>query len=283
MRRRRTSRPRNGTTRTAEARRFAARVLEQFTRFDLLTYASAIAFQVLYAVVPLALLGLAGLGLFGRQSVYAHHIAPTLRHDLSPQAFTIADRTARKVMDEGKVYWSTAGLALTLWGVSASLRAMMVPLNAVYGTKESRSWVRRLLDSLAGAVAVIVCVFSAILVVLAGRLFAVHGAGGVLSFLVRWLIALVLLLLANVAILRVVPSKRRPIEWVTVGSLFATVCWVVATLAFGAYVSTVSYTSFYGALASIVILLVYLHVSAIAFLLGVAVDAIFRDEKTSRR
>jgi YihY family inner membrane protein len=86
-------------------------------------------------------------------------------------------------------------------------------------------------------------------------------------------------------LIRFVPAKKRPLEWITVGSLLSAVCWIVATLGFGAYISAISYSSFYGALASIVLLLIYLHVSAIAFLLGVTVDSLLREEvqKQKRR
>ena len=51
----------------------------------------------------------------------------------------------------------------------------------------------------------------------------------------------------------------------------------------GAYISTVSYSSFYGGLGSVILLLIYLHVSAIAFLLGVTVDSQLRDEARRKR
>jgi membrane protein len=68
------------------------------------------------------------------------------------------------------------------------------------------------------------------------------------------------------------------VRWISLGSALATICWVGGTLGFGAYISAISYSSFYGALAGIVLLLIYLHVSAIAFLLGVAVDSELREE-----
>ena len=260
------------------ARKVAESVVADFGRYDLLSYSSAIAFQVLYAVVPLALLALAGLGLVGEQSVYTHHIAPSLRHDLSAQAFTIANRTALKTMNSGRLWWSTAGLALTLWGVGSSLRAMMAPLNAVYGVQESRSWKRRIAVSLVGGSLVVLCVFGALLAVLGGRLIGASGIAAVALFLARWLAALALLLLANAVLIRLVPATKRPAGWVSIGSALATACWIGGTIGFGAYISAVSYTSFYGALASIVLLLIYLHVSAIAFLLGVTVDSALRSE-----
>jgi membrane protein len=243
-----------------------------------LTYSSAIAFQILYAVVPLALLALAGLSLIGERSVYTHHIAPTLRAHLSADAFAIANRTAVKVMTHRALAWATGGFAITLWGVGASLRAMMRPLNAIYGARETRSWLQRMGVSLFGGLIVIVCVFTAAIVVLGGRLVHPHGVAGAAFFLLRWVVALALLLLTIAVLIRLVPAKKRPVRWLTIGSLLSAVSWVVATIGFGAYISAISYSSFYGGLGSVILLLIYLHVSAIAFLLGVTVDSQLRQE-----
>ena len=269
--------------RKSDLRRLAGGVVEQFAKYDLLTYSSAIAFQVLYAVVPLAMLGLAAIGLVGEQSLWTNHIAQTLRDRLSPEAFTIANRTAQHAMNGDRGAWLTIGLAVTLYGVAASLRSMMTPLNNVYGAKETRSWGRRLLVSLGGAAMVLACVFGAIVVVLGGRLLHPHSVVlQVALFLARWLVAAALLLLTNATLLRVVPARKRPVRWVSIGSALAAVCWIGGTLGYGAYISAVSYSSFYGAAAGIVLLLIYLHVSAVAFLLGVTVDAELRSLTTSR-
>src|SRR5437763_6397652 len=158
-----------------DVRRLASGVLAQFTKYDLLTYSSAIAFQVLYAVVPLAMLGLAAIGLAGEQSLWRNHIAHTLRHRLSSQAFTIANRTAQHAMNHDRLAWLTIGLAVALYGVGAALRSMMTPLNGIYGAKEARSWLRRLLVSLGGGAIVMACVFAAIIVMLGGRLLHAHS------------------------------------------------------------------------------------------------------------
>jgi membrane protein len=265
----------------AEVRRVRREVVGEFARNDLLTYSSAIAFQVLYAVAPLAMLALAGLSLVGERSVYTEHIAPALHHHVSPQAFTIANRTAARVMGSERWWWTTLGVAITIWGVSASLRAMTTPLNAIYDARDNRSWARRIAVSIGAGVIVIVCVLTALGVVLGGRLVHPSGAAAAVAFfLLRWLVALALLLTTIAVVLRAVPAKKRPVRWVTLGSLLAAVCWIGATVGFGAYISAVSYATFYGGLGSVILLLVYLHVSAIAFLLGVTVDASLREEVT---
>jgi membrane protein len=237
---------------------------------------------MLYAVVPLGLLALAGLSLAGERSIYTQHIAPTLRAHLSSDAFAILNRTATKVMTDRALFWATIGLLITLWGVGAAVRSMMTPLNAIYGAREMRSWVQRLAVSLFAGLIVIICIFTAGVVVLGGRLVHPHGALAVAFFLLRWAIALALLLTTVAVLIRLAPAKKRPARWITVGSLLSVISWIVATIGFGAYISAVSYSSFYGGLGSVILLLIYLHISALAFLLGVTVDSQLRAANRDR-
>lgn len=264
------------------ARNGGRSIAEEFAKYDLLTYSSAIAFQALYVVVPLTLVALAALGIIGEKPLYTRYVAPTLHRDLSSDGYQVANRTALRVLDRERWFWLTLGLGVTLWGVGASLRSMMTPLNAIYGADEHRSWLERLRVSIGGGALVMLCLYATIVVVLAGRLIHAGGALDVFTGIARWLVALVLLLLANALLIRLVPAKERPLEWVSIGSFLVAVCWIVGTIGFGAYISAVSYASFYGALAGVVLLLVYLHVSAIAFLLGIVVDALLREEVRRR-
>lgn len=257
-------------------------IAKEFTKYDLLTYSSAIAFQVIYAVIPLAFLFIAALGVVGAESLYTEHIAPALRQSMSKDAFALVDKTALRAMNGKRIWWSTAGVIVTLWGAGAALRSMMTPLNAVYGAKEKRSWSRRLAVSIGGGALAIACVLGALLIAWLAPLVNLPGAVDVLFTIGRWAATLLLLAAAIAVILRTVPARSRPLEWVSVGSALCMLCWVVATIGFGAYISAVSYSSFYGAVAAVVLLMIYLHVTAIAFLLGVVVDALLREELKRR-
>jgi membrane protein len=264
-------------------RRSVLAVAGEFTKYDLLTYSSAMAFQILYAVVPLTMLALAGLGVVGAESVYTHHIAPSLRHALSRDAYAIANRTALKVMNGKRLWWASFGVIVTLWGVGAALRSMMTPLNEVYGARETRSWLRRIAVSIGAGAVGAVLVGAALLIALLAPLVNLGGIAAVGFGIVRWAATIALLVLAIAAVLWAVPAKKRPIEWISIGSILCVICWVGGTIGFGAYITAVSYTSFYGAVAGIVLLLIYLHVSTVAFLLGVVVDALLRETVARRK
>src|SRR3954468_19468419 len=85
-------------------------ILAGFKENDLLTYASAISFQVVFALIPLALLGLGLLGAFGLTDVWSADVAPKLRAHASPAAFKVVDQTVRDVLAHKELFWATVGL-----------------------------------------------------------------------------------------------------------------------------------------------------------------------------
>jgi len=72
-------------------------------------------------------------------------------------------------------------------------------------------------------------------------------------------------------------ATRQPVPWVSFGTGLVLVCWVLTSIGFGLYATYVaSYTSVFGHLASVFVLLLYLWLSANAFLVGIQLDACVR-------
>ena len=74
---------------------------------------------------------------------------------------------------------------------------------------------------------------------------------------------------------RFAPSRANAHwRWITVGSATAATLWVVASLLFSLYVRNFgSYGETYGALASVVILLMWFFLSSYVVLIGAEIDA----------
>jgi len=99
----------------------------------------------------------------------------------------------------------------------------------------------------------------------------------VLSFLVRWLLAAAALSVGVALIVRYGSATRQPVPWVSLGTGLVLVSWILTSIAFGLYATYVAtYTSVFGHLASVFVLLLYLWLSANAFLVGIQVDACMR-------
>ncbi len=273
--------------RRAEAKRIVRDFVASFEENDLLTYASAIAFRVLFAVVPLALAGLALLGFLDLTEVWEGDIAPQVQENMSAAAYSVVDDTVQRILTTQQGFWLTLGLAIAIWGVSGAVRTVMGALNLVYGTDEARTlWVRLPL-SIALAVAVSAALLLATLTISLGE-HVVPAPGGFVGsavlFVVRWGVAIVLMTLSVWLLIRMAPSSRQPIAWVSLGSVLVVVFWIATSLAFGWYVRSVAaYGTVYGNLASVVVLLTYLYLSSIVFLAGVQVDALLRERVSGSR
>src|SRR5215210_7196672 len=131
---------------------------------DLLTYASAIAFQVLTALIPIALLTLSVMGFLDLEDVWTKDLAPQAKEQVSPQAFAVLDDVVRNTLGGKQGWWLTIGLVFTLWQASGVARAVMGALTGVYGDGrgDDRSFTRRYATSFALGLAVALCVLASL-------------------------------------------------------------------------------------------------------------------------
>ena len=245
----------------------------------IVSHASAISYQLLFALLPLALFGLAFASLLGNRELWTDELARQARDHLSPTAFRLVDATVEQIMSSKRTLWLTAGLALALWKLSAAARVTMDALDEIYESGSRQSFARRLGRSLLLAAVAGVCLIAAAAAVVAGGRAARGDIAPALSFVLRWALAAGLVWLAATLILRYAPARRRPLAWVTLGSVLVTAAWIAASLVFGFYAERLAnWESLFGGLTTVIVLMLYLYVSAVVFLLGAQVDALLRDE-----
>jgi len=255
-------------------------VITAFRRNELANYASAIAFQVVFAIVPFLLFVLGLLGFLDLQEVWRKDVGPEIADSSSETAFRLIDETVRKVLTEKQVWWVTAGLALVIWELSGASRATMRALDRVYGLRRRRGFWELLPRSLLLGTAMGVCVVAAVTIVRFGPLLTgdLDRALAVLSFVARWLLAAAVLAVGVGLNVRYGAGTRQPLPWVSFGTALVLAGWVGMSIVFGLYVTYVaSYGSVFGHLATFFVLLVYVYAGAVTFVIGVQVDVCVRD------
>ena len=255
------------------------RYVDAFVEHDLLTYASAISFQILSSLVPFLLFGIGLLGFLHLEDVWSRDLGPDARASVSGATFQFMDETIRKALGSRQLFWITAGFLLALWEVSGAVRAVMGALNRLYGDETRRSWGRRMVVSTALALAVGACWLAAIAAVIVAPMIYgdVSGVLAALLFVARWAAAGALLLLAIAVLLHFAPERHQPLEWVTFGTVLIMAGWLLMSLGFGVYLREIAdYNSIFGGLATVVVLIAYLYASSLVFLGGAQVDALMR-------
>ena len=157
------------------------KVVDGMEEHDLLTYASAIAFQVMTSLIPLALLVLAAMGSLHLETVWTHDLGPQFRAQVSKEVYAVGDDVVRRTLSQEQLWWLTAGLVVTVWQVSGAARAIMGVLSEVYNDGEDRSFRRRYVTSIALGMGVTVLVLAAF----ASARFGGEAVGGPVGFVLR--------------------------------------------------------------------------------------------------
>ena len=262
------------------ALRTSEHLREEFRKHELLTYASAIAFQVLKSLVPLTLLGIAILGAVDRHDVWTSHIAPALKPRLEEPAYNAINSAVEKIFNSNSAGLIAFSALLTVWFVSSGVRGIMNALNRIYETEETRpSWLRWLI-SVGLALCVVAGVVGAGLLVLAVP--KPNGGWEIPVVIVRWAGAILALTVAAGLLVRLAPAKRRPKRWSSAGAILVIATWIVTSLVFRWYVTTfANFKTAIGQLTVFIVLMGYAYASSIVLLVGVEVDELLREDASA--
>ncbi|MGI8947358.1 MAG: YihY/virulence factor BrkB family protein [Ornithinimicrobium sp.] len=241
-----------------------------------------------YAVLSLfpAIIALTSLlGVFGQGSDTTRALLDVLGElGVSGDSLTTIGDYIDNLQDvDGASLGLILGLAGALFAASNYVNAFSRAMNKVYGVQEGRPiWKLRpwmVLITLIVLVLVMLVAFS--LVFTGGIVEAVGNVVGLGSTAVTvWGIAkwpvMFLVVVGIVGLLyRGTPNVKYPkLRLFSTGALMAIVVWGIATAGFGFYVSqSKSYDATYGALAGVIVLLVWLWITNIVLILGAEIDS----------
>lgn len=250
--------------------------------------AGHIAYTGLLAIFPFliflaALAGFLGTSAGGLASVESmlDLLPPDVAKTLSPVIHEVIDSR-----DGGLL---TLGLLGALWVASNGIDALRIALNTAYDIDEQRPWWLIKLGSI-GAIIVggVVFLLLSVLVILGpviwkGLLWLFPlGAGDKWAYsAVRYLLAVLLLGSALLALHRWLPGRRLALRSLLPGVIISTVLWLLAASLFSIYVAELgSYSATYGSLGGVIITLVFFYVSAVLFIFGAELNStLLRREK----
>ncbi|MFL6765639.1 MAG: YihY/virulence factor BrkB family protein [Sphingomicrobium sp.] len=166
-------------------------------------------------------------------------------------------------------------LAIALYGASNGAGAIITALNIAYEEREKRPLWKYYLTALVITAGVIVAALMAIaaaaIVAALEKLLPQASGAAILLGRAAAYAAMTLAGAATAATLyRFAPCRAHAKwTWITPGSLFTSVAWLLLTLAFGMYVTKVAnYAATYGSLAAVAGLLTWMYLSAYAFVFG---------------
>jgi membrane protein len=260
------------------------RVVQGIDEDDLFGRASELAFNFLLAFFPLLLLMLALFGLFAsRSNELQSSLLSYFAHLLPPSAFQLLKAITIEMAANATSGKLTFGIVLTLWFASGGMSSMISTLDAVYHVRESRSWFKVRAIALGLTIVISILLLTSLFIVLVGEQFSdwIGAKLHLTSIIViawkglQWVAVVLFLTLSFSLIYYCGPGlDQRRWHWITPGSMFGGFLWLVASAGFRVYLHFFNtYAATYGSLGAMMILLVWLYVTGLAFLIGGEINA----------
>jgi len=241
---------------------------------------AGVAFYLLLALFP----ALAAL-----VSVYGLVADPgQVSQQVTDMTGTLPEEAQRLITDQlEKITSEQQGIGVTLavslvaalWAASSGVKNLIGAINAAYDEEETRRFLKLRGLSLAltlGAVlfAAVAIGVIGVLPVLADRL-PFGGVGQALVQVASYAGLAVGFAFGLAVLYRYAPDRDAPRwQWVSWGAAIATALWIVGSIAFSVYVSNFgSYGETYGSIGAVIVLMLWLVVTAFAIILGAEINA----------
>ncbi len=259
------------------------RSLKEFNDNDLTDWAAALTYYGVLSIFPGLLVLVACLGLFGQRTTdqVQQTITSVAPGQVGQILGTAIDQVQANRTSAGIVF--VISLVVAFWSASGYIGAFMRAANTIYSVREGRPIWKTLPTRLAlTAVIGIMLVASALIVVFTGdlakrfgELIGLGSTAVTVWGIAKWPVLVVLVSLMFAMLYWASPNARHGgFRWVSVGSLIAVIAWLVVSAGFAFYVANfASYNKTYGAIAGVVVMLIWLWLTNVAILFGAEVAA----------
>jgi membrane protein len=242
---------------------------------------AGVAFFAFLAVFPALIATISLYGLVASPEQVASQI-DSLSAQLPEEASSlIGDQLTAITQNSGGAltFSLIVSILAALWSAAGGTGNLISAVNIAYDEVETRSFVKRKALALGltlGAIVFVLLTFGLIAVVpvvLDSLPLGVFGT--VLAQVVRWVLLLGVIAGSLAVLYRVAPDRDAPkMRWVSLGSLVVTVIWAVVSLLFSFYVDNFgSYDKTYGAIAGVIVLMLWLYLTCYLVLLGAEINS----------
>lgn len=257
------------------------RIVTNVQKHNIPLISAGVAFYCLLAIFPLLGATIALYGLVVSADELQKHMA--LIVDVVPRdsGYIIEEQlTNLTEKTNSALGWSfLLTLLLSLWSSSKGANALIKACNITYNETNARGFFKGLIARLTGTLCVIATVIIALATItILPELISWLSNNTVSTKQAAWVSWPTMLIFFNLglsALYRYAPHRRSAQwRWVTPGSLFATILWVIASYGFSIYLNEfASYNKTYGSVGGIIVLLMWLYLSAYIILIGAEVNS----------
>jgi membrane protein len=271
------------------------RTLKEAKNDRISLHAAAVAFYWFLSVFPLLIAAVGILALLHISQHFVTGISSGIRQTLPSGAASVLTQAVSSASGKtaGGFVAAIVAIVLALWSASSGMASAEEALDVAYDVPESRKFVRKrgvalVLTFVAlalGGIATALLVFGQPLGIAISKAISLGSAFSVVWTIVRWALTVLVVMTLFAVFYYLGPNRKAPNwKWVSPGGVVAAIIWLAASLGFSFYVSNFggSYGKTYGSLAGVVVLMLWLWLSALALLFGAELNGELEREKALR-
>jgi membrane protein len=257
------------------------RTLKEFSEDNLTDWAAALTYYGVLALFPALIALLSIVGLLTDPQQLTDALTTVVPAQAASTLTPVIEQLAGNTAPVG--FGLVLGLAAAIWSASGYVGAFTRAANVVYETPEGRKvWKLKPLQLLVTLIGVLFAAVVVAMLVLSGPVVDAVGqaiglGGTVLTVwdYAKWPVVVVLVALMIAVLYYATPNVRlRGFRFISPGAAVALLVWGVASALFAFYVANFgSYNKTYGALAGVIVFLVWFWLTNLALLFGIELDA----------
>jgi membrane protein len=243
--------------------------------------AGGVAFFGFLSIFPAMIALISIYGLVASPETVARQVE-NLSKQLPHSAAELIGTQLKSIVDNSSSALSVSlviSILAALWSASGGISNLITAVNLAYDEVEARNFIKLKLTSLAltlGGIVFVLITFGLVAVVPAVISALPLGVvGTILAQIATWVVLLGVFAGALAVLYRVAPDRDAPkFRWVSLGAVIVTVIWAAVSLGFALYVNNFgSYDKTYGAIAGVIVLMLWLYLTCYLVLLGAEINS----------
>lgn len=265
---------------------FSKKLIKEIKEDRVTGLAAEQAYYYLLALFPLLILLLSILPYL---NIDIQTALDTIKTFMPAETMEVIEKNIINILSERNGGLLTFGILGTIWSASNGMNAFIHSMNIAYDVEETRNFIKARFISIILTLGLVVAfivmlglpVFGKVIIELLQQAIPIPEETQILFSLLRWVIAVVVISLVLAFLYRFAPNKSFPAKHVIPGAVTATVLWLGISLGFSFYVSNfANYSSTYGSLGGVIILMLWLYLSGLIFVIGGEINAIIHRQNS---
>lgn len=268
--------------------RFMLSLIKRIKDDQISALASQLAYRLLLALFPFLIFLLTVIAYTPLRTV---DLLAFLQGIIPGEALTLVETTVREVTEVRKGDLLSFSLIGTIWASSGGAKAIIRALNIAYDEQEKRSFIKVQLLSIVFTLGLVLALLATTILLVFGNILGEYlsqfhrFAFALMPMwnMFRYVVMAIFTIAAFTFIYQYTPSRRLKCKEVLPGSLFSTAGWIIISIGFSFYVDNfANYSSLYGGIAAIFILMMWIYLSSIILLIGGEINATLAYEQSRK-